>query len=175
VLNGTSISIPVDIPKEEGKPMSNPNGPQQIPPAPPVQNSQPRVPPQPAQPQQPAYQQPQYQQPAYQQQYQQQPYQQQPQYQQQYVQQPYAPAPPTNLMSIFALISAFVLPFVVPIILGHISLSQIKRTGEGGRGMAIAALIIGYIEIAFWLIWALVLIIIFAAAGASGAFDSSYY
>ncbi|MGE2767303.1 DUF4190 domain-containing protein [Rhodococcus sp. 1.20] len=29
--------------------------------------------------------------------------------------------------------------------LGHISLAQIKRTGEQGRGLAIAGLVIGYI------------------------------
>ena len=33
------------------------------------------------------------------------------------------------------------------IIFGHIGLSQIKRTGEGG-GLAIAGLILGYIELA---------------------------
>ena len=31
------------------------------------------------------------------------------------------------------------------IITGHIALSQIKKTGEQGRGLAIAGLIIGYI------------------------------
>lgn len=33
----------------------------------------------------------------------------------------------------------------VGIVLGHISLAQIKRTGEKGRGLAIAGLVIGYI------------------------------
>jgi hypothetical protein len=31
------------------------------------------------------------------------------------------------------------------IILGHVARSQIKRTGEGGRGLATAALIIGWV------------------------------
>jgi len=128
--------------------MSNPYDPQQAPQAPPPPPAQPQYAQQ--------YAQPQYAHP-------------------QYVQQPYAPAPPTNTLSIFALISAFILPFVVPVVLGHISLSQIKRTGESGRGMALAGLIIGYVEIGFWAVWAFVLILIFAAAGASGAFNSSYY
>jgi len=34
---------------------------------------------------------------------------------------------------------------VVGIILGHIALNQIKNTGEEGRGMAVAGLVIGYI------------------------------
>ncbi|CAG7599635.1 DUF4190 domain-containing protein [Leucobacter soli] len=71
----------------------------------------------------------------------------------------YPAAPRTNTLSIIALISAFVLPFVVPVVLGHISLGQIKRTGESGRGMAIAALVLGYIEVGFWVIWAIALML----------------
>ena len=36
------------------------------------------------------------------------------------------------------------------IIAGHIALGQIKRTGEGGRGMALAGSIIGYVYTGFW-------------------------
>ncbi len=36
---------------------------------------------------------------------------------------------------------------IAGVICGHIALSQIKKTGEQGRGMAIAGLIIGYIGI----------------------------
>jgi peptidyl-prolyl cis-trans isomerase B (cyclophilin B) len=42
------------------------------------------------------------------------------------------------------------------VIFGHIAIGQIKTTGEGGRGLAIAGLIIGYIGIVggllFWII-----------------------
>jgi len=51
------------------------------------------------------------------------------------------------------------------VILGHVALKQIKTTGEGGRGLAIAALVIGYVSMAF----AVVLIIIMMAAAASQA------
>ncbi|MBL3698650.1 DUF4190 domain-containing protein [Leucobacter luti] len=61
-----------------------------------------------------------------------------------------AQAPATNTLSILALIAAFLAPFVVPVVLGHISLNQIRRTGEGGRGLAIAALVLGYIQVALW-------------------------
>jgi hypothetical protein len=47
----------------------------------------------------------------------------------------------TNVMAIFALVFAFIFP-LVGLILGFIALSKIKKTGEGGRGLAIAALII---------------------------------
>ena len=31
------------------------------------------------------------------------------------------------------------------IVLGHVSLGQIRRTGEGGRGFALAGVIIGWV------------------------------
>lgn len=46
---------------------------------------------------------------------------------------------------------SFVSSFVVSIagiVTGHIALRQIRRTGEGGRGLAIAGLIIGYLAVA---------------------------
>ena len=55
----------------------------------------------------------------------------------------YAGPRPTNPMAIAALVSSLVLA-PLGIIFGHISLSQIKRTGEDGRGLAIAGLAIGY-------------------------------
>lgn len=61
-------------------------------------------------------------------------------------------APPvsvgTNGMAIASLVTCFVCGFIVPIILGHIALGQIRRTGEGGKGLAIAGLVIGYIQLA---------------------------
>nr|WP_322000860.1 DUF4190 domain-containing protein [Rhodococcus qingshengii] len=57
----------------------------------------------------------------------------------------------TNTFAILALIFGF-LAGVLGIIFGHIALSQIKRTGENGRGMAIAGLILGYLFVAFWLV-----------------------
>jgi hypothetical protein len=41
---------------------------------------------------------------------------------------------------------------VAGIITGHISLAQIKRTGENGRPLALAGIIIGYASIALWII-----------------------
>jgi hypothetical protein len=50
-------------------------------------------------------------------------------------------------MAIAALILAFVF-YPVGIILGHVARGQIKRTNEGGKGLATAALIIGYLQLA---------------------------
>jgi peptidyl-prolyl cis-trans isomerase B (cyclophilin B) len=59
---------------------------------------------------------------------------------------PYAyPRPlPTNGMAIASLICAFLFA-PLGIIFGHISLSQIKKTGEDGHGLAIAGLVISYL------------------------------
>ena len=62
-----------------------------------------------------------------------------------------APTDRYNVLAIISLIGAFVLP-LAGVICGHIALSQIRRTGEGGRGLAIAALVIGYSLTAFALL-----------------------
>lgn len=64
---------------------------------------------------------------------------------------------PTNGMAIAALVCSLVLA-PLGIIFGHISLAQIKRTGEDGRGMAIAGLVIGYLSTVGALIGILVLV-----------------
>jgi hypothetical protein len=50
-------------------------------------------------------------------------------------------------MAIAALILVLVF-YPVGIALGHVARGQIKRTGEGGRGLATAALVIGYLQVA---------------------------
>lgn len=56
----------------------------------------------------------------------------------------YPPPRTTNTMAILALVCAFVFA-PLGIVFGHLSLSQIKKTGEDGRALAIAGLIIGYL------------------------------
>ncbi len=52
----------------------------------------------------------------------------------------------TNTLAIVSLLaSIFWFPALIGVITGHIAISQIKRTGERGRGLAIAGLIIGYL------------------------------
>jgi uncharacterized protein YacL len=65
----------------------------------------------------------------------------------------YAPAT-TNRVNILAVIS-LVLAFIFSlgaVICGHIALSQIRRTGESGRGLAIAGLVLGYLGLVAGLI-----------------------
>lgn len=96
------------------------------------------------------------------------------QYQQQYT--PYPAQAVTNRFAIMALIfslTGFVVGAltIVGIILGHRSLSEIKRTGEGGRGAATAALIIGYLQLGGWVV-IIGLYVLFALA--TSASNSSY-
>jgi peptidyl-prolyl cis-trans isomerase B (cyclophilin B) len=51
---------------------------------------------------------------------------------------------PTNGLAIASLVCAFLFA-PLGIIFGHISLSQIRKTGEEGRGLAIAGLVISYL------------------------------
>ncbi len=72
---------------------------------------------------------------------------------------PYGPRP-TNTMAILAIIFAFVFT-PLGIIFGFIARSQIKQTGEGGGGLALAGIIIGFVGMA------IAIIAIIAAASAA--------
>ena len=76
----------------------------------------------------------------------------------------YVYAPPTNGMAIAALILAFVF-YPLGIVFGHLARGQISRTHEGGRGLATAALIIGYLQLAV-MVGVIVLLAVFVGLGA---------
>ena len=61
---------------------------------------------------------------------------------------------------------------VLAVIFGHISLGQIHRTGEAGRGLAIAGLVLGYVGIA---IFVAALIGSLAVGHGSITFGSGYF
>lgn len=75
----------------------------------------------------------------------------------------YPPPGHTNGMAVAALVSA-VLFAPLGIVFGHISLAQIRRSGEQGRGLAIAGLVIGYVMTALALLAVLALVVIIAVA-----------
>lgn len=74
------------------------------------------------------------------------------------------PQQKTNALAIVSMIASIVgFVWILPVIgsiagvvMGHISLSQLKRTGEKGRGMAIAGLIVGYVGLALTILGAVV-------------------
>jgi hypothetical protein len=76
----------------------------------------------------------------------------------------------TNTLAIVSLVASIAGMVIIPIIAsiagvicGHISLGQIKQTGEQGRGMAVAGLIIGYVGIALWIIGGIIFFAVLAA------------
>jgi len=68
-----------------------------------------------------------------------------------------------NTLAVVSIASALTsIGAVAAIITGHVALTQIKRSGESGRGLAIAGTVIGYLTIAFWVLTS----IAFVVAGA---------
>ncbi|MEU5880963.1 DUF4190 domain-containing protein [Spirillospora sp. NPDC047279] len=58
---------------------------------------------------------------------------------------------------------------ILAIIFGHVAHSQIRRTGEGGHGLAVAGLIMGYLMFVLGLLYVLFVVVWgFALWGAAG-------
>lgn len=82
---------------------------------------------------------------------------------------PYTPTTDRyNILAIIGFIASFFVS-VVGIVLGFIALSQIKRTGEKGRGLAIAAIVIGF---AAFIIGIISVIAIFALAATAPGYST---
>jgi peptidyl-prolyl cis-trans isomerase B (cyclophilin B) len=84
----------------------------------------------------------------------------------------------TNTMAILSLVSAFLFP-PLGIVFGHISLSQLKRTNEEGKGLAIAGLAIGYVVTILSLIAIVVIVVFYIGLAAllihgAGSVDGNY-
>lgn len=73
----------------------------------------------------------------------------------------YGPTMGTNIMAILSLVFAFVFS-LLGVIFGHVALSQIRRTGEQGRGLAIAGLVIGYLSLVTATVVVILWIVMFA-------------
>ncbi|WP_067830834.1 DUF4190 domain-containing protein [Nocardia inohanensis] len=75
-----------------------------------------------------------------------------------------APAAKKNTLAIVTLVTGLLGFCVLPVILGFISLGQIKKTGESGRGMAITGIVAS-------IIWSAVAITVgvLSAAGSESA------
>jgi apolipoprotein N-acyltransferase len=81
---------------------------------------------------------------------------------------PRGPAARTNGLAIAALVlgvvgaftASFVLPSILALVFGLVSLSQIKRSAgtQGGQGLAIAGIVLGAVGVALGLIWLLLFV-----------------
>ena len=76
-----------------------------------------------------------------------------------------------NVLAIISLVSAFFVSLAA-VICGHIALSQIKKTGEKGRGLAIAGLVLGYLGILSGIIVIVFFIIVTIAAVNDGSYST---
>ncbi|MDN5587915.1 MAG: DUF4190 domain-containing protein [Brevibacterium sp.] len=72
----------------------------------------------------------------------------------------YQPLPPTNTLAIIALVgsifgvmSSIFLAGIAGIVMGHMARKQIRQSGERGDGMAVAALWVGYVGTALWVLF----------------------
>ena len=74
-----------------------------------------------------------------------------------------APAEKWNILSIIAFIIVFFGFSLISIILGFIGLNQIKKTGERGRGLAIWAIVLGFVSIVIGIIAWIAFVAIIAA------------
>jgi len=88
----------------------------------------------------------------------------------------YTPAPaaavaPWNVLSIVSLVTSVLGLSLVGIITGHIALSQIKKTGEQGRVLAIIGLVLGYLWLLGTIIFIIIWIAFFAIAASSGSYN----
>jgi hypothetical protein len=87
----------------------------------------------------------------------------------------YAPVRPTNSLAIVSLVTGIasyaVIPLVgaiVAVVTGHMARGQIKTTGEGGSGMALAGLILGYLHLVLFaiaVVIGLILLVLFVVFG----------
>jgi hypothetical protein len=78
----------------------------------------------------------------------------------------YAAAPAgqkINVLAIVSLVTSILWLSIVGVITGHIALSQINKRGEGGKPLAIAGLIIGYLGALGWIIFWIVIGLSFAS------------
>jgi TRAP-type C4-dicarboxylate transport system permease small subunit len=80
------------------------------------------------------------------------------------------PAQKTNVLAIVSLVASIAglvilwgIGSLAGVITGHIAMSQIKKTGEQGRGMALGGLIVGYIGLAFAIIGVIIFVVVFAS------------
>lgn len=83
----------------------------------------------------------------------------------------------TNTFAVLAIVLAFLAP-IAGIVFGHMGLSQIKRNGDAGRGIALTGLIISYAYVVFVALFVLAYVsFIFVAIAAMGEVmsESMYY
>jgi len=78
----------------------------------------------------------------------------------------------TNGIAIAALISSFFVS-VLGIILGFVALNQIKTSGEQGRGLALAGIIIGFVAVGITILIIILNVVLFSAISTAVVVDTN--
>ncbi|WP_432155501.1 MULTISPECIES: DUF1707 and DUF4190 domain-containing protein [unclassified Streptomyces] len=84
---------------------------------------------------------------------------------------PTAPPPPTNSKAVGSMICGVLTTMTLGItglpavILGHSARAEIRRTGQGGDGFALAGLILGWLSVAGWAAFFLLMMVIGVSSG----------
>jgi hypothetical protein len=93
----------------------------------------------------------------------------------------YAIARPTNTLAIVSMVLGIasyvflpVIGAIAAVVTGHMARSQIKRTGEGGSGFALAGLILGYVHLAIAVIVIGIIVIAVVIIGAAAVQSGSH-
>lgn len=83
----------------------------------------------------------------------------------------YAPGAKTNTLAIVGFILSFLVT-VAGLIVSIIALRQIKQTGEGGHGLALAGVIIGAVFTVLWIIYIIFIIVVAVTVGTAGGLST---
>lgn len=78
----------------------------------------------------------------------------------------------TNTFAVVSLILAFIQP-IAGIVFGHMGMSQIKKNGDAGRGIALTGLIVGYVYTALLITFFIAYIGFFIFLGIAMSFDAN--
>jgi len=96
----------------------------------------------------------------------------------------FQPTPPTNSLAVGSLVVSICsilfccgLPGVVGAIMGHVARRQIRERGEGGDGLALGGVVVGWIAFAVAIAAVIFYVVLFLGLGlwAESVDDSCYY
>ena len=91
----------------------------------------------------------------------------------------YVRTAPTNSLAVVSLVSGILswvlCPFIgaiVAVVTGHLARSQVRNSGEGGGGLAMAGLILGYVQLVSSGLFLLFWILLFGGLATIGALST---
>lgn len=65
----------------------------------------------------------------------------------------YRPLRPTNGLAIASLVTGLLGMAIIPVVLGHVALRQIRARDESGTGLAAVGLVLGYLAIVGYVVF----------------------